>query len=130
MTIPRGVLVATLFLAACSHAARAAPSKTNPPVLFPSYPVRRAFGPDAVPMTARQRAWIERILRSRTYRYERQILYFADVPGSGTPIVVYEQLQPGAVGPVIGAGGCLFFTPYEGLFAPPHCASSPKPVIP
>jgi hypothetical protein len=105
------------------------PAKTNPPILFPAYPVSRAFGPNAMPMTSKQRAWIRRIVNSRTYGNERAILYFAYERGSGTPIVVYEQYRHGATGSVIGAG-CLYFSPYEGLFTGPDCLGTAKPPIP
>ena len=98
VNLRRDVLFAIVPFAACSRGAYAA-VKTNPPMLVAAYAISRAFGSNAVFMTATQRAWIERILRSKTYKYERSMLYFADVPDQGRPLSFASTLSSARLAP-------------------------------
>lgn len=133
------------FLFACGHrpmsknAIGMQPTITAPPTsppLFKTYPVWAAFRRGGPKLTIKQRDWIERILRSKTYGKLRSKLRFADIPGTTTPIVVYvDRAGPGQTdrgGHVIGEGCNGFFDPVEhGLFPATEAACSPptpKPV--
>lgn len=114
-----------------------APSRYPPPA-YKTYPVSAAFGPHAVKLTVKQRAWLVRILHSRTYGPKRAELRFADMPGFTTPLVVYVNYSnngaPIRGAHVIGESCNSEFDPQEhGLFPGTEASCegpTPLPVIP
>jgi hypothetical protein len=108
----------------------------TPTELYPSYPIAAAFGPHAVPLTREQRAWLLRVLRSRTYGWQRADLRFADMPGIKVPLVIYASGGeiPDHGGHVIGDACNVEFDPQQhGLFGASESAcegTTPEPVVP
>jgi len=132
-------IAAILCLAACASSTAqqtdymkgiAVSASPSPTLLYIAYLVARAFGPHAVPITSKQRAWILHTVRSQNYRSIRNRLYFVDAPVSGPPIIVFERYPNGGEGPIIGMG-CDHYMPGVGAsFGPGPCLLSPKPVDP
>lgn len=131
-------IAAILCLAACARSSQrtesmrdiAAAHLTPAPEKYKIYSVWAAFGANAVPMTAKQRAWILRIMRSRGYRSVSDQLYFVDAPGSNTPIIVFQRFPNGATSGIIG-DWCQHYTPNVGAsFGPSGPCTSPRSLDP
>ena len=100
------------------------------PTEAPMYPLKRAFGAHAVPLTSRQRAWILRIARSRSYRAIANQLYFVNAPGSSTPIIVLRRYPHGGMSTIIG-DWCQHYTPGVGAsFGPSGPCAKPRSLDP
>jgi hypothetical protein len=114
----------------------------SPKEAFPSYPVSAAFGPHAVHLSRKQRAWLMRVLHSRTYGPRRADLRFAIIPkryilpGYSVPLVIYVASGdiPDRGGHVIGESCNALFDPQEhGLFPGSEVScegATPLPVVP
>lgn len=128
----RALAIAALVLGlACTHA--------QPPTQgFKTYPVSAAFGAHAVRLSSEQRAWLLRVLHSKTYGPQRARLRFADMPGRQVPLVIYVSRalngEPDSGGHVIGEVCNSEFDPGgDGLFAATEAscmAPTPLPVVP
>jgi hypothetical protein len=128
------MVVALVCLVACSdqHAGENAYARLTHPTArptIPTYPVSAAFGAHAVPLTAKQRAWILRIVHSRAYGPVAGSLVFANVPDPPAPIAVFRIFPGGGESAIIGEP-CDHFDPYDGpVLSLPPCAS-PKALGP
>ena len=108
----------------------------TPRPAVPSYPARDAFRDHAVKLSAAQRKWLLRIMRSTTYgKEDKPFLHFAPIAAKGVPLVVYVDDDPPTIGQhIIGAPCNLYFNARagtvfpatEGACAPP----TPLPVVP
>jgi hypothetical protein len=95
---------------------------------YKTYPIDAAFSPTGPHLTSRQRAWIVRIVRSKTFERQRLDLYFAIISFGNIPIVVYvntpkDRNSYGSYGgQVIGAECNILFDPrVHGIFTGPIC---------
>jgi hypothetical protein len=140
-------IAAILRLAACAPSTSqqtdymkgivVSPSPMAPPA-YATYPVSDAFGPRAVHLSREQRAWLLRVLRSKTYGPQRAKLRFAVLAGYKVPLVIYVRMpsQDGQDrgGHVIGQSCSSEFDPYfHGLYpgSEVSCtAPTPLPVVP
>jgi len=94
---------------------------------YRTYPIRAAFSPTGPRLTSVQRAWIRRILNSKSFARQRSNLRFVIISLRNIPIVVYVN-TPAARdngffgGQVIGASCNTIFDPVvHGIFAGPIC---------
>ncbi len=135
LTVALGAL---LLFSACAQST-AKQTDPTPTQAFPSYTVDAAFGPGGVQLTREERAWLLRVLHSKTYG--RADLRFAFIPKYDTfhykvPLViyVYSGAIPDRGGHIIGEPCNLEFDPQEHGVFPGSEAScegpSPLPVIP
>ncbi len=146
-------IAALMLLASCARSTsqqteymngmsvRSAPIATPSPFASPAfvtYPVSAAFGPHAVHLSREQRAWLLRVLRSKTYGPLHARLRFANLPDYNVPLVIYVRMpsQDGQDrgGHVIGESCNSEFDPYShGLFPGTEASCSPPtplPVVP
>jgi hypothetical protein len=103
---------------------------------YKTYGVADAFGSHAVVLTAPQRAWLLRVIHSRTYGFQRKEMRFAMMPGSRTPLIVFiANYPPDAFDPIVHVigGACNeFFRPTEGYMffgTDAGCADHPPPPV-
>lgn len=107
-----------------------------PTPAFATYAASEAFGPHPVALTAPQRAWLLRVVHSRTYGAQRSKMRFAVMPGSKTPLIVFiANYRPDTEDPVVHVigGSCNeFFRPTEGyrfFGTDAGCADDPPPPV-